>query len=121
MTDPRHTSGPWEAVEPMGKGYLKIIGGIDGDAYDDGRPRFTSTHVCDVIDNEDEAPNAALIAAAPDLLALAKQYASECADCGGTGRYQYTFPLPSMAMAQVGEPCAACDDIRAVISKAEGK
>lgn len=63
----------------------------------------------------------ALASRAAALLELAKQYASECANCGGTGRNQYTFPLPSMAMAQVGDPCEACDDIRAVIAKAEGR
>lgn len=71
--------------------------------------------------NAMDLANAHLIAAAPDLLSLAKQHASECADCDGTGRYHYTFALPSMAMAQQGEPCEACADIRAVIAKAEGR
>ena len=52
--------------------------------------------------------NARLIVSAPDLLALAKQYASECSECGGTG-YISTW-----------EKCGDCADIRAVIEKAEG-
>lgn len=45
------------------------------------------------------------------LLALAKQYASECAECDGDGYHDD------------GEraPCPECYDIRAVIQKAEGQ
>lgn len=54
-----------------------------------------------------------LIEAAPDLLAVAKQCASECADCnygdGATG------------LGSEGEPCEECADIRAAIAKAEGR
>lgn len=49
---------------------------------------------------------ARLVAAAPDLLALAQQVATECGDCHGTGA-----EIPS------GKPCEACADIRAVIAK----
>lgn len=51
-------------------------------------------------------PIARLIAAAPDLLALAKQYASECSECGGTGK------------CLDDSSCEDCADIRAVIAKA---
>lgn len=62
--------------------------------------------------------NARLIAAAPDLLALAKQLASECCGCSGTGLvWQYTADHQPLAE----EPCADCADIRAVIAKAEGR
>ena len=50
-----------------------------------------------------------LIAAAPDLLALAKKYASECSECGGT------------AYISSWEKCMDCADIRAVIAKVEGQ
>ena len=61
--------------------------------------------------------NAALIAAAPDLLALAKRYASECAQCDGDGRILVTFNDREAEY----DPCEACADIRAVIEKAEGR
>ena len=60
--------------------------------------------------------NARLIAAAPDLLALAKRYASECSNCDGEGRLFVQF---EGRMEDVG-PCEDCADIRAVIEKAEG-
>jgi hypothetical protein len=60
--------------------------------------------------------NARLIAAAPDLLALAHQYASECAECGGTGTV-----VPWSLKPDVTEACSECTDIRAVIDKAEGR
>ena len=61
--------------------------------------------------------NTHLICAAPDLLALAKRYASECEKSGGTGvirRVDFEgTPIDD-------KPCHACADIRAVIEKAEG-
>lgn len=86
------TPGPWTAHEGMIWPRM-FINGADGSAV-----AVTS------FEQNSEA-NARLIAAAPDLLALAKQYASECAECGG----QSVIP-----------PCEDCADIRAVIVKAEG-
>ena len=62
------------------------------------------------------AADARLIAAAPDLLALAKRYASECEECDGDGRILVTFNDREAEY----DPCEACADIRAVIEKAEG-
>lgn len=59
------------------------------------------------------AADMALIAAAPDLLALAKQYLSECSSCDGTGEIGWSEAEAS--------PCPDCEDIRAVINKAEGR
>lgn len=57
----------------------------------------------------------ALIAAAPALLALARQYASECGECDGKGtvaeRDQHGGYIDD-------KPCPDCADIRAVIAKA---
>lgn len=57
--------------------------------------------------------DAHLIAAAPDLLALVKQYASECLDCnygdGPTGK------------TPEGDPCEWCGDTRALLAKVEGR
>ena len=60
---------------------------------------------------QDEA-NARLIASAPELLALAKRYASECSGCDGQGNSKLSALHP--------EECQDCADIRAVIEKAEG-
>jgi hypothetical protein len=69
-------------------------------------------------DIEVRAGDMALIAAAPDLLALAEKYADECSECHGTGT-QWTNPHdPQDAMEY---SCPACADIRAVIDKAEGR
>lgn len=68
-------------------------------------------------DLEVSSADMALIAAAPDLLALAKQYASECAECGGVG----SLIVGHHAAADGTRPCEQCADIRAVIDKAEGR
>ena len=65
---------------------------------------------------QDEA-NARLIASAPDLLALAKRYASECAWCSGTGTIEH---VPFDNGVSSTSKCIQCADIRAVIEKAEG-
>lgn len=63
----------------------------------------------------DEAhANARLIAAAPDLLALAKQYASECEECGGSGEIRFIGETDAQYQ------CNDCAHIRAVIDKATG-
>ena len=61
-----HTPGPWRVggsyvLAP--DGFVALVGCI-----------YRTFSVCDA--------NAALIAAAPDLLALAKRYARECSDAG---------------------------------------
>jgi hypothetical protein len=60
------------------------------------------------IDKED-SERAALIAAAPDLLELAKAYAGECYECAGAG------------ITPENEGCENCRHIRAVIARAEGQ
>jgi len=107
-----HTPSPWtidqEWLPPeypdwrsirLGKNYLSVSGHI-GEA------------------------NARLICAAPDLLALAKQYASECAGCSGRG---FTYGDDGVSgrgpddVEPTRYPCEDCDDIRAAIAKAEGR
>jgi hypothetical protein len=58
-----------------------------------------------------------LIHAAPDLLALAHQYASECAGCNGAGTWTKTSNISGPADRV---PCEDCAGIRAVIAKATG-
>lgn len=74
MSNAQHTPGPWQArseYEPW-----LIIGNVDGEILHDG-PSFSYTEICEVIGGDDAREalaNARLIAAAPDLLALAIQY-----------------------------------------------
>lgn len=93
-----HTPGPW-TLSP----YSSIVGiAISGGGFVIAGVRGG---------REFSEANARLIAAAPDLLALAKQFASECSECEGLGYHDD------------GEraPCPDCFDIRAVIDKAEGR
>lgn len=85
----KHTRGPWKAHEyesPRGYYFVKSE---------------TTTEKIAGGQSMDCEANAKLIAAAPELLELARQYASECAECGGDGG-----------------SCPECADIRAVIAKA---
>ena len=61
------------------------------------------------------AEDAALMAAAPELLALAEQYASECSECNGTG--MRLIEQPSFDGER--EDCPECAEIREVIAKAK--
>jgi hypothetical protein len=56
-----------------------------------------------------------LTEAAPALLALAHQYASECGDCSGTRI------VPPTIEGGPDEPCEECVDIWQVIDRAEGR
>lgn len=68
--------------------------------------------------------NARLIAAAPALLALAQQYASECAECHGRG-YSYGDDGVTGCGPNDVEPtrykCHECAHVLEVIEKAGGK
>lgn len=123
-----HTPGPWQT------------GGKDG--YDGLRVETVATRkhsqsrqigvvmeirttiaYCREPDGVSGIPNARLIAAAPDLLALARKLASECAECHGRA---YTFSDDGIVgfgpddREPTREACAECADIREVIAKAEG-
>jgi hypothetical protein len=101
-----HTPGPWLVH--------------DGDeivTYDQRGTRWYIAACARYPTNDDtqRAANARLIAAAPELLALAKQYASECGECGGT-RLKPTYDQGEWAE---DAPCAECAAIWAVIDEAE--
>lgn len=59
-----------------------------------------------------------LVSAAPDLLALAEKYASECAECGGEGLVTLHTHQGGIDIDAEDQPCRDCADIRAVIAKA---
>jgi hypothetical protein len=116
-TDPvSHTPGPWIAaagpssivgwpvVGPRGRA-ITTVHYLRGDTPEGKRV------------NAEAGANACLIAAAPDLLALAKQYAGECAECEGTGTARYDCGGDAL----IPTDCNACADIRAAIDKAEGR
>jgi hypothetical protein len=117
-----HTPGPWgldndEGSERYEIGInaevgVKIICSVD---YGYDEPFDSQQHA-----------NALLIAAAPDLLELAKQYAMECASCDGQGTVNRQiggdgYGGHCAALADVEADCQDCADIRAVIARAEGR
>jgi hypothetical protein len=95
-----HTPGPWTYIDE-GPREVRLkrdhwaVGSLD-----------SREGIAIVFRNE---ANACLIAAAPALLALAQQYAVECAECFGKAVSDDT-----------GQDCEGCADIRAVIAKATG-
>jgi len=103
----KHTPGPWQWYWRVGE-HLRADCGVfheirEGQAVAVCRaPQYAGQRQWEA--------DARLIAAAPELLALAKQYASECASCG-----------VNAAWLENGKPCEECADIRAVINKAEGR
>lgn len=101
-----HTPGPWSNERIWDTPASRIHARVEG-------VPMALAEVFTMRNAGEKEANARLIAAAPDLLALAKQYASECAMCGGTNRDPWNDPK--------GKPCADCADIRAVIAKAEGR
>ncbi len=97
-----HTPEVWGPLKLRRNGPVHV--------WDFGRGRYVAQRV-----TEDYVP---LIAAAPDLLALAIQYADECVECDGTGT---RWTRPNDPQDSTEYPCEACADIRAVIDRAEGR
>jgi len=86
-----HSRGPWSAHETDTRSSIR-------DA--------TGRTVAYVQLGPNQDYDAALVAAGPKLLALAMQYASECAECAGVG-------------VKIDDaPCEICHDIREVIALA---
>lgn len=66
--------------------------------------------------------HAQLIAAAPELLALAKEYASSCINCTGWGfTYQAGEAFTQEETARERIECEECAHIRELIANAEGR
>lgn len=117
----KHTPGPWESmqndpvmvrpgIEAPALNFSVVLFGADDD---DGGIRGRTP--------EEERANARLIAAAPDLLDIAKQCASECAECGGHGfTYKAGEQFTQEASTRTRIECDACADIRDAIKKATG-
>lgn len=109
-----HTPGPWLTsgavvgilrTEVTGPDESRLVASVFTREYSDAKDEAGSN----VVAWAEGVANLRLILAAPDLLALAHQYASECGDCAGT------------RVCPDDEPCDACADIWRVIDKAEGR
>jgi hypothetical protein len=72
-------------------------------------------------EREEAIRNAHMIAAASELLALAKRYASECGECEGSGHAPHYADrsTPEGRAEPMFVDCKDCADIRAVIAKAQ--
>ena len=122
------TPGPWVVVKGELAAYPHVY--RPERTGDDGL-KYWAERICVVYPNDADddrvyhpiaLANAHLIASAPELLALAKRYASECGMCGGTGLVSRHIEGrdTQAAMDADDHPCEACADLRAVIAKAEG-
>lgn len=107
MSEIKHTPGPWFVVDN------RVFLEIRTSEYEYGGEQIGDVCSSKYIDGHEDNPvaqaNARLIAAAPELLAIALQYASECGECAGTGRNDCGH-----------EGCQDCAFIHAVIAKATG-
>lgn len=104
-----HTPGPWEAIKKEND-ECYWISPLQLPAI--GRRVVAEVNFGFVEPAESEQhANAALIAAAPELLELAKDYAEHCRICHGTG----------WADAKQTGHCTACNHIWDLIAKAEGR
>lgn len=112
-----HTPGPWKLnwriagggvhpefprLEYVNIHYASNTGDVQNDLYVTGYMTRADAY---------------LIAAAPELLTLAEQYAKECANCDGEG---FTYHYVDIASPQTHKDCPDCAEIRAVIAKAKG-
>lgn len=119
----RPTPGPWTAECVVGDYPHDICG---PDRPGEGSPNLLASVA---YDDDDPLPhlslaeanaNARLIAAAPDLLALARRCAHECAECNGSAEIVCNDRGGDPA-DDYSKPCPECADIWAVINKAEGR
>lgn len=112
---PKFTPGPWYAKQSLSQmcsqdtTVAEIGAGGTGGSWWIFSPAET---------HGDRAADARLIASAPDLYALAEQYASECAECNGTGLVSFKTWAGGIEFDNDDQPCPDCADIRAVLAKA---
>lgn len=111
-----HTSGPWQvgSDEQRGAGDGSLVGLWIECA--DGARVGQAFGNCRITTDEAVRANARLFAAAPDLLAMVRQYASECAECDGEG--EVLIEDDDFDREPWWQPCPDCQDIREVIAMA---
>jgi hypothetical protein len=122
-----HTPGPWrygpatnyEGFYIAPQATLPTLAAVQvGCLLSDGSRSHVNNITCFNFPGDTEA-NARLIAAAPELLEMARRYASECAQCDGTGLFRNFNPRRE-APQEHGEDCKECRTIRDLIAKAGG-
>lgn len=120
LTTDLRTPGPWTVEDPLDF-ELSIV--------EASKPSHEWKFIASISMNgekEGDFPkavaeaNARLIAAAPELLAILRKLAGECAECEGSGESGHTHS-DGTQYSTSDPPCPDCADIRAVINKAEGK
>lgn len=111
-----HTPGPWLAREWTRHSPTTVMRERDGVP---GRIQpIADVSSCGFASTDEEIANALLIAAAPDLLELAKRYASECGECAGT---RIVAELDDVGQWAADVPCDDCAFIWETIDRAEGR
>lgn len=105
MDKPAFTPGPWQIPERFHKDdELEIIGNIDGVDGDYGTTRVIFTSVARLYDNDEQAANARLIAAAPDMYEALKAlafFSGEISDKADQDRLTKMFAVGRAALAKV--------------------
>lgn len=128
------TPGPWKTCQ-NGNCTCGQVWSIPGDCpvftvLLDGRPQLVGLAcnewgdspdaIYGAVGKEQQTANARLIAAAPDLLAIAREYADSCLDCSGSGTVQrYDTDDSDCAVTEFVD-CPECAHVRAVIAAVEG-
>lgn len=101
----RHTPGPWQRGHRT-ETRIAIVAPREASA---GTRTVAYVNI-----GPHEEEDAALIACAPEMLAMIEQYASECGECSGSGL--------SVTLTEAGEygpdaDCDQCADIRELLAK----
>jgi hypothetical protein len=115
----KHTPGPWVVNDFCTEGGADTAVWTSHDPhtaksicechYTTARQRLSGEDGCHQLEAE---ANAKLIAAAPELLAIAKEYAASCPNCDGKGKRRHSFDNHLV-------DCQKCAGARAVIARAE--
>lgn len=113
-TGTEHTPGPWR-LQHTARDCMHIF--VDAPVG----VKILATVECGFKEpfESQQTANAILMLHAPELLALARKYASECIECGGSA--EGIRGHGSEPEDEYSEPCEACAHIWAVINKAEGR
>jgi len=119
MTAPRteeqvvHTPGPWHIAEREATDTIEIYTPRPVGRFIIAEVPFGFTAEID----EEQRANAELMRLAPELLAVVKEAARECAECGGDGQALVTF---NDGVPEYTE-CPGCGHLRKLISRVSGK
>lgn len=111
-----HTHGPWYVRDLHPTRATFNIGTNPSDPYDG--------EVAVIFRNGSRIgaeANARLISAAPDLLKLAREYASACINCSGSAEITRNTSSDGDPLHDFAEPCPECEHIRDAIAKATGE